>query len=121
MTGWSVLGIANQFRFWSPLLQETVPTATPTWVALLPNCCVEDRSPTMTSGPGTEFGTSGAPPRRAAGRVTDCGSPLTTVVISIGYIVVTIEILPTMLQASAGRPRLFANSSDIATFPPLIV
>src|SRR5688500_10244754 len=111
MTGWSVLGIANQFRPTSPLLQEVVPIATPTWVPVVPNCCMEVRSPTITSGPGTRLGTAG-PPRRD-GRVDDWASPFTTVVTSIADMVVSIEILPTDTPASSGRPSLLANSPDI--------
>src|SRR5213596_3403663 len=108
MTGWSVFDKANQSKGTVPLLQEVVPTARPTWVPSLPNCPMEGRSPTMTSGPGTSVGTLGSPPARA-GRTDDRTAPCSSVVISIGYMVVAIEIPPTFEPASAGRPSLFAN------------
>src|SRR5438552_6343588 len=102
MTGWSVFGNANQSSSTFPLLQEVVPTPRPTWVPLLPNCCMEGRSPTMTSGPGTGIPSGEAPPRRG-GIIDDWAAPLTTVVISIGYMVVAIETFPTTTPASEGR------------------
>ncbi len=53
--------------------------------------------------------------------MADLTAPLTKVVISIGCTVAAIEISPTTALASAGRPSLFANSSEIRSLPPLML
>ena len=71
----------------------------------------------MMSGPGTNSGVVCAGSFRE-GRTDDWAAPLTKVVISIGYIVAAMEIFPTIEPASAGRPNLFASSSEIRSLPP---
>src|SRR6266480_4634101 len=105
----------------SPLLQEVVPTPTPTKLPLLPNWPTSGRSPTITSGPGVSVGTPGPAAPLNGGIATDLGTPFTSCVISIGRIVAAIEILPTGDPASAGRPRPSANSFDIKSRPRWIL
>ncbi len=82
--GWSVSGKANQSTGWSPLLQESVPIARPTWVPTAgSNCSTLSTSPTMTSGPATSAAALAPVAPLSGGIVTDCGSPLTRRVISI--------------------------------------
>ena len=73
----------------------------------------------MISGPGTKFGISTLLPR--AGKTDDLAIPLTTVVISIGYMFAAIEISPTTKPSSTGRPSLFASPSEIRSLPPLML
>src|SRR5512132_1449190 len=103
-------GNANQSTGLSPLLQEVVPTPTPTKLPLLPNWATSGRSPTITSGPGTNVGVPGPAAPLNGGITTDLGTPFTSCVTSIGRIVAPTEILPTAKSASAGRPRASANS-----------
>src|SRR5215813_7829504 len=98
-TGWSVFGSANQSTGWSPLLQESVPIASPTCVALFPCCSTFSMSPTITSGPGTRLGD--------AGPIVCCmGAP--------------IEIVPAIAPASDGLPIALANSFETTNLPLVI-
>ena len=60
----------------SPTLQESVPMARPTCVALFPWSSTSSMSPTITSGPGTTFGTPGLRVCCRGGVSNDCGWPL---------------------------------------------
>src|SRR6185295_19987777 len=108
ITGWSFCGKANQFKGTTPALQESVPTARPTWVPLLaPNWAKPERSPTITSGPGT------VPANTPEGGITEeVASPLTTCVISIGRMLAVIEIVPTSVPAADGPPSKVAKSFE---------
>src|SRR4051794_11989351 len=99
-----------------PALQEVVampiPTKPPTTAP--EGCETVGISPTITSGPGIDPASGCDPPFwvRNGFITTDCAEPLTTLSISIGYMVARTEIFPTVEPASDNRPNDFANSSD---------
>ena len=121
ITGCSVSGNSNQSTGWVPLLQEVVPTPSPTDVPLVPNWTTLSTIPTMTSGPFTSVGVLGPPARSRGGMTTDLGSPLANWVISIGCIAAPTEIFPTIAPASDGRPSALANSFETRSRPLVIL
>ena len=115
------LGNANQSIGWSPLLQESVPIANPTCVptgAL--NCATSSTSPTITSGPGTRFGTPGPTACCMGGMTIDFVSPLTSWSIWIGCIAAPMEIVPANEPASDGIPSVLANCFERRSLPPVM-
>src|SRR5439155_3309162 len=119
MTGWSVCGNCNQSSGWSPLLQEVVATARPTWVPALPNCSTSGRSPTITSGPDTRACACGPATLFNGGMITDLGSPFTTCVTSVGCITAPMDIVPTTAPTSDGRPSALENCFETRSRPPV--
>ncbi len=101
------------------MLQESVPMARPTCVALFPWSATSSMFPTITSGPG--FGVSGLSVCCRGGITNDCGCPLASCVISIGCIAAPTETVPTAAPASVGRPSALANSFETRSRPLLMV
>ena len=83
-------GNANQLTGVSPMLQESVPMARPTCVALFPWSSTSSMSPTITSGP--RVGAPGLSVCCRGGITNDCGCPLASCVISAGCIAAPMEI-----------------------------